>query len=80
MRLVAYNKKDLGYRGYKKTKNQVIIDEFIESGLDCAKLEGWTNKDAGSCATSINISIKRFKKTGIRCISMKGEVYLIREE
>ena len=81
MKLIAYDKikiKNIG--GYKKTDNMLIVEEFIESGLDCVKVEGWTQKEAYRCAWSINQTIKRMKKSGIRALSRDGEVFIITEE
>jgi hypothetical protein len=80
MKLIAYDKnkiKNIG--GYKKTENMKIIDEFVDSGLDCVKVEGWTQKYAWRCAWSLNQTIKRLKKSGIRALSRDGEVFLIKE-
>lgn len=79
MRLVAYEMSKL-MEGpiFTRTKNMEIIEEFVNSGMDCAKVEGFTQKTADSCATSLNLSIKRFNKAGIKAISRKGEVFLIK--
>ena len=80
MKLVPYERKKIGYLGYKLSDNYRILEEFADSGLDCAKVEGWTAKTAGYCASSLNNSIKRYKFAGMVAISRKGEVYLIREK
>lgn len=79
MRLVAYdmNKLSTG-RGFAKTKNLEIIEEFVDSGMDCAKVEDFTQKNADVCANGLNQSIKRFSKKGIKAISRNGEVFLIK--
>lgn len=80
MKLIAYDKKKIkNIGGYKKTENMLIVGEFIESGLDCVKVEGWTQKEAYRCAWSLNQSIGRMKKSGIRALSRDGEVFLIKE-
>lgn len=63
---------------YKSTKNMELIDQFIDSGWDCAKVCDWTNRDAACCATSINVSIKRARRIGIKAITQKGQVFLIK--
>lgn len=78
MRLTKANLNELNY--YTRTKNQEIIDEFIRSGLDCAKLEGWTNNSASCCAASINQTIKKMRYHGVKAISRRGQVYLIKIE
>lgn len=81
MKLVACKLSDVvAARGLKGTKNLEIIEEFIESGYECAKVEGWTNATAFSAAGSLNRSIQRFNKAGIKAISSKNEVYLVKEK
>ncbi len=72
-------KENLKITFYKKTKWLDIIDEFVNSEMKCAKLEGWTNKTSSSAASACNISIKRFNKKGIKAIERKGEVFLVKE-
>lgn len=73
-----YSKIERGF--YKKTKNLDLLDKFRESGLKCAKVEDWTNKDAGQAAASLAQSIKRYKFNGIIAMSRGGEVFLINKE
>ena len=80
MRLVKYDLNKINnVKGYKKTKNQVIIEEFAASDMDCAKVEDYTTKTSAACAWTLNNAIKRFKIAGIRAISRGDEVFLIRE-
>ena len=79
MKLVPYDLKKIEKaKGYRKSENQKIIEEFLESKHDCVKVEGWTQKSAMCCAGSLNKSIERFKLTGARALSRKGEVFLIK--
>lgn len=79
MKLVPYDiKKVENVGGYAKTKNLDILEKFIASGLECAKVEGWTLKHSWQAAQSLNASIKRFKFANISAISRKGNVYLIK--
>lgn len=78
MKLVPYEKKYLQVNTYKQTKNGELLEEFVNSGLDAARVDGWTNATPYSAANSFNRSIERFKFTNIRAITRKGEVYLIR--
>lgn len=79
MIMVPYDLKKIEkVDGYKKSNNQKIIEEFLATGLNCVRVEGWTQKTALSCAGSLNRSIKKYKMTGARSISRKGEVFLIR--
>lgn len=64
--------------GYKKTKNMKILDEFVQSGMECAEVEGYTNKTACSCANSLRVTIEKQRYGGITAISRDNRVYLIR--
>ena len=80
MKLIPYDKSKLRHTGYVKTKNYLILKEFIDSGLDCAKVEGWKHKNTHSIQWSLQASIKRYKLDGIKCIVVDGEVFLIKKE
>lgn len=80
MRLTPYKKEEMhNIGGYKKTEMQMLLEEFAESDLDCAKVEGWAHKNASSCMSSFRSAINRYKMTGIRCMVRNKEVYLIKE-
>lgn len=66
---------------YRKTKLFEFIEEFIETGYDCAKIEGATQhyKSPAVGAQVINISIKRQKREGIKAVVRSGEIYLIKD-
>lgn len=78
MKLTPYKKEDLrgipGKQGYLHE----ILDEFANSGKDCAKIEGYIHKNGASCTSSLNVAIKRYNKHGIKAVTVKGEPYLIR--
>lgn len=78
MKLVKYNKNELKARYYAKTKHQDLIEEFVNSDMDCAKVEEWTHVNADSCSNAINMSIKRFKVSGVKAIVRGGEVFLVK--
>lgn len=79
MRTVPYDlKKISNLKHYKKSELQNILEEFLESGADCVKIEGWTQKTAMSCASSLNVAAKRYKLTGARALSRNGEVFLVK--
>lgn len=78
MKLVPYEKKYLQVDMYKQTKNGKLLEEFARSGLDAARVEGWTNATPYSTANSLNRSIERFKFANVRAITRDGKVYLIR--
>ena len=79
MNLVAYDKKKLDNPySYKRAKWLKMIDEFVESDMDCAKVKDFTHKSATSCTAALNTAIRRYHKDGIRAIERKGEVFLIK--
>ena len=82
MKLTKCNIEDLGGRVkcFANTRNQSILEEFINSDMDCAKIIGWKHINADSCSSSLNASIRRFKFANIRATSIKGEVYLIKTD
>ena len=79
MTLIPYDKSKLeNFGGFKKTKNQKILEDFVNSNMDCAEVKDFTCKTASYCATSLNISIKRYKLSGVQALSRKGRVFLIK--
>lgn len=81
MKLVPYDmqKSNLfSYRGYKRSNNLKILEEFIDSDLDCAKVEGFTQKNATTAAKSLNNSIKRYKFLNIHANARKNNLFLIK--
>lgn len=66
---------------YKQAKLFGLIEEFIESGYDCAKIEGAAQhyRTPTIGAQTINKSIGRQKRAGIRAIVRSGEIYLIKD-
>lgn len=78
MRLTAYNAADIKKGYYKKSDLLLMIEEFVDSDMDCAKVEGFTHKTAVGCAGAFNRAIERYNKAGIRAISRNGEVFLIK--
>lgn len=81
MKLIPYDIKEaMKKKRYKPTNNLELLEEFIESGLDCVKVEGWTQKNAEICTSSIKSSIKYYGMTNIECFYRKDEVFLIRKK
>lgn len=67
-----------GFRNYKKTKNEVIIDEFLATGYEVAMIDKETSgySDVYSITTSLNASAKRFHKNIIvRCINKEAYIF-----
>lgn len=78
MHLEKCSINDLYSLCYKRTKNEKILEEFVNSDMEIAEVKEYTNKDAKSCSNSLNISIKRFHMTGIKSILRNEKVYLIK--
>ena len=78
MKMTPYDSSKLKTYGYKRSSNLELLEEFANSGIDCVKVEDWTQSTPNSCAGSLNSSIKRYNLYGIRAISRDGEVYLIK--
>lgn len=79
MKLIPYDEKKLG-RIWKACKNQQIIQEFLDSGERCVKLEGWTHKDAFHCQRSMTLSITRMHVNQVIVVTRNGEVFMIRTD
>ena len=78
MKLVECNINEIGT--YKKTNNLKILEEFLDSGMVCARVDDYTQVSANGCATSLKTSIKRFNIHGVDAIRRKDNVYLIRTD
>lgn len=76
MKLVPYDEKKVG-RIYKPCKNQKVIQEFLDSGEKCVKVEDYPHKDAGSCRTALTLSAKRMGANNVIVITRKGMVFMI---
>lgn len=80
MKLHACAKEDIGkLRVYSSSENRRILEQFAESGLECAKVTDFTQKDAYVCAASLRNSIKTYRMFSYTAIVSRGEVYLIRK-
>lgn len=67
------------FKGYRKTKLQKFIIDFIDSGIAVAEvvwIEG-DYKSYGSVQSSLTTSIKKMNKTGIQVKAIDRRVYLI---
>lgn len=80
MKFSAYdiNKIERRY-SYKKSDNLIFLESFIDSGLECAKVENYPHKNADSCLASLKASIKHYNMNGIECCMCRREIYLIRK-
>lgn len=80
MKMIACDKTDItNDHSYKRSKWLKLIDDFLESDMDCVRIEDYTNKDKDSCYAALYNAIKRYRKSGIRLVMRNGEVYLIKE-
>lgn len=81
MNIVSYNLKDLMREVERdRSDNYSILKEFANSSDDCVKIEGWTHKNASSCAASMGASIRRFYRGQMKVILRRGDVYLVKLE
>lgn len=78
MRLIKADKSKLR----KRTKLFKLLDDFVESGYECAKIEGGAEHYSEPRVGQFTISraIKYFKFYGVECVLRKGELYLIKKE
>lgn len=76
MKLVPYDEKKIG-RIYKPCKNQKIIQEFLDSGEKCVKVEGFPHRDASHCRNSLALSAKRMGANSVVVVTRKGMVFMI---
>lgn len=78
MNLIPWEKERLGMV-YKHCKNQVVLEEFLRSGLECAKVENFAHSTPNVCANALRRSALRFGMSQIIVAVRNGEVFLIRE-
>lgn len=80
MKLTKCNINEIEHTYYKKSDNLALLEEFLNSNMDCAEVEGFTQKSASTCAASFNTSIKNYRFHGIKAISRRNKVYLVKTE
>lgn len=79
MKFVPYERKNLK-RVYRPGPNQELLLEFANSGLDCAKIEGFTHKNAKICQSNLRTSAKRIGLGNTIKVTVRGEeVFLVRK-
>lgn len=81
MKLERANKEIV--KGYRRTKVLRVLDDFIESDMDCAKVvyERGEYVKPGSCSNALSMAIKRYKYDSIVGVVTKNKtVYLYRKE
>lgn len=78
MRLVPVERKTATKKWYKSGKNQKLIQAFLDSEVDCARVDGWAHKNAFTAANTLNRSAESMGAQGVHAISRGANVYLIR--
>ncbi len=78
MRLVKKNIKSVEYGKHKPGKVQAIVNEFVESDMECAEIVDHDCKNAWIAAGCVNKAIKSLKVKGVRAISRKEHCYIVR--
>lgn len=70
------------YTGYIRKKANVtkLIDDFLNSGMQVAKLEDWEYVTAISGAGTINRTAKRLGIRTIKAVTRNGEIFLVRQD
>ena len=70
-------------KGYRRTKVLKVLDDFIKSDMDCAKVvyEECEYVKPGSCSNALSMAIKRYKYDSIVGVVTKNKtVYLYKKE
>lgn len=78
MKLVKVELKELK-KGYKRTKLDAIIDEFLAMDTAVVEIADWKERDKSphTCASAMNIGIKRRGYKHIKAIVRDSVPYLI---
>lgn len=77
MKLTPYNNPD-EFRLWKRCNNQRIIEEFVESGLDCARIDDYPQSSARSARNALSASIRRLGYRNIKVCVRGKNVFLLR--
>ena len=81
MTLTPYDVEKIeNFRGFKKTSNYKILEEFINSGMKCAVIDDYPHKNANCCVSCLRASVTRFGMLNIGIIKRKDKVYLVRND
>lgn len=80
MKMVPYDYRKIeNYKFYENTKNDVILNEFLELGENCVELVGYTHVSAKCCQNSITTRIKKRKMQNMIKVMIRGDrVFLVR--
>lgn len=80
MKLKKCNINEIDHSTYAKSDNMALLEEFLKSDMDCAEVQGYTHKSAIGCTASLNSSIKTYRFHGIKAITRKDKVYLVKTD
>ena len=67
-------------KGYKKSKLQIELEKFIESGEACVEITDYNHHEAYSCSQSFRLAIERYKMNNVTAITYNKKPYLIRKD
>lgn len=79
MKLVKVERSEIKRR-FKRTSLLKLLDEFVTGGYDCARVDDTAYVSASSGTSAINKAIKRFGFSGIKAISQKTQIYIIKDD
>ena len=65
---------------YRKSENQRLAEEFIASGAECVKVDGWKHKTAVIAAGTLATSFRRYGYHQIKVVRRDDEIYLVKKE
>jgi len=61
---------------YRLGRNQMFIQEFLDSDDDCIRVADYPHNNASCCAKCLYSTIKRMRIGTVKVHIIKGEVYL----
>lgn len=79
MKLIPVDRASV-QKQYATTKNLAVLEEFVKSGMDCARVDDIDESKAYQIASSLRNSAKRFGIKTVRVSTINNRVYLLREE
>lgn len=76
MKLIQAEQKKIRLRSSLET----LLDEFIESGWDCAEITEFAHKNPRYLVSGLLVAIKRMHIPKVKVKQKKGKVYIIKVE
>ena len=58
-------------------KIQILLDEFVTSGLACVEVENLHHKNINSARPTFCQAVKRYGMPHIKVVTKKGKLYLV---